>query len=74
MLQREIDAAHSAVGIAKTAAFDELGVGVHVEREPDGTKTTGPPPACRYRSSTAARPRRRAPRAAAPGPAAPGGA
>jgi cobalt-zinc-cadmium efflux system outer membrane protein len=42
LLQREIEAARRAVGIAKTAAFDALAVGVHVEREPDGIKTSGP--------------------------------
>jgi cobalt-zinc-cadmium efflux system outer membrane protein len=40
--QREIDAAQRAVRIAKTAAFEDLAVGVHLEREPDGIKTTGP--------------------------------
>jgi len=40
--QREIDAAQRAVRIAKTAAFEDLAVGVHLEREPDGKKTTGP--------------------------------
>jgi outer membrane protein, heavy metal efflux system len=40
--QREIEAAQRAVRIAKTAAFEDLAVGVHLEREPDGKKTTGP--------------------------------
>jgi cobalt-zinc-cadmium efflux system outer membrane protein len=40
--EREIEAARRAVGLAKTAAFEDLAVGVHLEREPDGTKTTGP--------------------------------
>jgi cobalt-zinc-cadmium efflux system outer membrane protein len=40
--QREIEAAQRAVRIAKTAAFEDLAVGVHLEREPDGIKTTGP--------------------------------
>jgi cobalt-zinc-cadmium efflux system outer membrane protein len=40
--QREIEAAQRAVGIARTAAFEDLAVGVHLEREPDGKKTTGP--------------------------------
>ena len=40
--EREIEAARRAVGIAKTAAFEDLAVGVHLEREPEGTKTTGP--------------------------------
>jgi len=40
--QREIEAARSAMRISKTAAFEDLAVGVHLEREPDGRKTTGP--------------------------------
>lgn len=40
--QREIEAAQRAVRIAKTAAFEDLAVGVHLEREPEGTKTAGP--------------------------------
>lgn len=40
--QREIEAAQRAVGLARTAAFEDLAVGVHLEREPDGKKTTGP--------------------------------
>jgi cobalt-zinc-cadmium efflux system outer membrane protein len=40
--QREIEAAQSAMRISKTAAFEDLAVGVHLEREPDGKKTTGP--------------------------------
>jgi cobalt-zinc-cadmium efflux system outer membrane protein len=42
MARREIEAARSALGLAKTAVIDDLAVGVHHEREPDGTKTTGP--------------------------------
>lgn len=42
MAQRDIEAAQRAVSLAKTAAFDELAVGVHHEREPEGKKTTGP--------------------------------
>jgi len=42
MAQRDIEAARRAVSVAKTAAFDDLEVGAHHEREPDGTRTTGP--------------------------------
>lgn len=42
MLEREIEAARRAMSIAKTAAFDDMSVGAHHEREPEGTKTTGP--------------------------------
>jgi outer membrane protein, heavy metal efflux system len=40
--QREIEAAQRAVGVARTAAFEDLALGVHLEREPDGKKTVGP--------------------------------
>jgi cobalt-zinc-cadmium efflux system outer membrane protein len=40
--QREIEAAQGAIRIARTAAFEDLAVGIHLEREPDGKKTTGP--------------------------------
>jgi cobalt-zinc-cadmium efflux system outer membrane protein len=40
--QREIEAALRALGVAKTAALEGLEVGVHLEKEPDGKKTTGP--------------------------------
>jgi len=40
--QREIEAAQRAIRIAKTAAFEDIAVGVHLEREPDGIRTTGP--------------------------------
>jgi cobalt-zinc-cadmium efflux system outer membrane protein len=40
--QREIEAARRAVSVAKTAAFEDLAVGVHLEQEPDGKKSTGP--------------------------------
>ena len=40
--EREIEAAQRAVGVARTAAFEDLAVGVHLEREPEGKKTTGP--------------------------------
>ena len=42
MARREIEAARSALGLAKTAAIDDLAVGAHHEREPEGTKATGP--------------------------------
>jgi cobalt-zinc-cadmium efflux system outer membrane protein len=42
MAQRDIEAARRAVSVARTAAFEDLDVGVHHEREPDGTRTTGP--------------------------------
>lgn len=40
--RRDIEAAQRAVPIARTSAFDDLAVGVHYEREPEGTKTSGP--------------------------------
>jgi len=42
MATREIEAARSAMGLAKTAVIDDLAVGAHHEREPEGKKTTGP--------------------------------
>lgn len=42
MAQQHIEAAQRAVAVAKTAAFDELAVGAHHEREPEGQRTTGP--------------------------------
>ena len=42
MAQREIEAAQRAIGVARTAALDDLAVGVHHEREPEGKRTTGP--------------------------------
>jgi len=38
----ELEAARRAVPTARLGALDELAVGVHREREPEGTKTTGP--------------------------------
>jgi len=38
----EIEAAQRAVGVARTAALDGLEIGAHLEREPDGKRTTGP--------------------------------
>lgn len=40
--QQDVEAAQRAVSLAKTAAFDELTVGVHREREPEGASTIGP--------------------------------
>ncbi len=40
--QREIEAAQRATGAARTAAFDDLELGAHLEQEPEGTRTTGP--------------------------------
>ena len=40
--QAQIDAARRSRRLARGAGFDELAVGVHREREPEGTKTTGP--------------------------------
>ena len=42
MARREIEAARSALGLAKTAVIDDLAVGAHHEREPEGAKATGP--------------------------------
>lgn len=42
MAERDVEAARRAASIAKTAAFEDVDVGVHHEREPDGTRTTGP--------------------------------
>jgi cobalt-zinc-cadmium efflux system outer membrane protein len=42
MTQREIEAAQRAIRVARTAAFDNLAVGVHTDRETDGKVTTGP--------------------------------
>src|SRR5262249_32390884 len=40
--QRDIEAAEAAFGVARTAVLDGLDVGAHLEKEPDGKKTTGP--------------------------------
>lgn len=42
MAQREVEAAQRAIPIVKTAVLDSLEAGVHHEREPEGTRTTGP--------------------------------
>jgi cobalt-zinc-cadmium efflux system outer membrane protein len=38
----ELEAAAQAAGIARTEFLDELALGVHYEREPDGKRTMGP--------------------------------
>ena len=40
--QAEIEAARRALPLANSGAYDELALGVHHEREPDGDSTTGP--------------------------------
>lgn len=40
--KQELEAAERRVPIARWAVWDEFSVGVHREREPDGSKTTGP--------------------------------
>jgi cobalt-zinc-cadmium efflux system outer membrane protein len=40
--RREIEAAERALPIARTSMLDDLALGVHYEREPDGKKTAGP--------------------------------
>jgi cobalt-zinc-cadmium efflux system outer membrane protein len=40
--QRDIEAAQAALGVAGTAVLDDLNIGVHLEKEPDGKLTTGP--------------------------------
>ena len=40
--QRELEAAERAFPTARLGAFDELEITIHHEREPDGTRTTGP--------------------------------
>jgi outer membrane protein, heavy metal efflux system len=42
MVQREIEAAQRAISVARTAGIDDLAVGAHHEREPEGKRTTGP--------------------------------
>jgi outer membrane protein, heavy metal efflux system len=42
LAQAELEAARRAVPLARSQAFDELALGVHQEREPEGEKTTGP--------------------------------
>jgi len=40
--KQELEAAERRVPISRWAVWDELSVGVHREREPEGSKTTGP--------------------------------
>lgn len=40
--EREVEAAARAAGVARTEFLDELALGVHYEKEPDGRKTVGP--------------------------------
>lgn len=40
--QQQLAAAQRALPLARTAVFEDLTVGIHHEREPEGTKTTGP--------------------------------
>lgn len=40
--RQELEAAQRGIPIARWAVWDELAVGVHREREPEGAKTTGP--------------------------------
>lgn len=40
--KQELEAARRRVPISRWAVWDELSVGVHREREPEGSKTTGP--------------------------------
>lgn len=40
--RREIEAAERSLGLARSSWLDEAAIGVHHEREPEGTSTTGP--------------------------------
>jgi cobalt-zinc-cadmium efflux system outer membrane protein len=40
--QAELEAARRALPLARSSAYDELALGVHREREPEGKSTTGP--------------------------------
>jgi cobalt-zinc-cadmium efflux system outer membrane protein len=42
LAQAEVEAARRALPLARASAYDELALGVHREREPEGKKTTGP--------------------------------
>jgi outer membrane protein, heavy metal efflux system len=42
LAQREIEAAQQSLGVARSAVLDDVEIGVHLEREPDGKQTTGP--------------------------------
>ena len=42
LAQAEVEAARRALPLARASAYDELALGVHREREPEGKSTTGP--------------------------------
>lgn len=42
LAQAEVAAARLALPLSRSSAYDELSIGVHHEREPEGEKTTGP--------------------------------
>jgi outer membrane protein, heavy metal efflux system len=42
LAQREVEAAQHALGVARTAVLEDVEIGGHLEREPDGKQTTGP--------------------------------
>ncbi|HYN21747.1 MAG TPA: TolC family protein, partial [Thermoanaerobaculia bacterium] len=42
LAQAEVETARRALPLARSAVYDELALGVHREREPDRTRTTGP--------------------------------
>jgi cobalt-zinc-cadmium efflux system outer membrane protein len=42
LAQAEVEAARRALPLSRSPLYDELAVGVHHEREPEGKKTTGP--------------------------------
>jgi outer membrane protein, heavy metal efflux system len=42
LAQAELEAARRALPLARSEVYDELSIGVHREREPDGKATTGP--------------------------------
>ena len=42
LAQAEVEAARRALPLARASVYDELALGAHHEREPEGKKTTGP--------------------------------
>ena len=42
LAQAEVEAARRALPLARSSVYDELAIGVHHEREPEGKATTGP--------------------------------
>ncbi len=42
LARAEVDAARRALPLGRSKVYDELALGVHREREPDGSRTTGP--------------------------------